>query len=203
MYADHSKASVLRQVAGFAGSDRAIYVCESQVSLGANSGNAKVARLTCNCHAFQRALRYPWCAHIAAVVNQETDGHSEDDFAVKHELPPVVEVPVFIVPALAVHVVLGHGPFDDSRSASVNGEHIGYIFVGQGRRSIRTLVIDWLVEKSIKLPVCPSAHHYLPLPWAHELTFNPRDKSHLTNLADLILTGRCRRCNEDDGVPDA
>lgn len=167
----------------------------------------KIARLTCSCHVYKISL-IPWCKHIKDALTGEFDGGRRsiddlDDLNITL-LPSRVEVPIFWIPSLFIPVELvDNSPIPKARVVEIySGEPIGFIFPGQGRYSLRKLIIDWLVERSLSLPTCSKDHHYQPLPWEEAHHFNHKDKWHLVNLADLLLTGACRTCNEDNGVPD-
>lgn len=183
--------------------DRSVVICEQRVVIGIDPV-IKIARLTCTCTQYQRSFPSSHCPHIQTVLLQELDGKKLPE-GTKVALPSFLEVPIFLHnPALAIPVRLAAGPFENSFSVSLADEQIGFIFLGQGRKSIRTHILDWLIEKGSidsNLPFCTAPQHYKSLPWQLE-HFNLRNKIHLTNLADLLLTGRCRPCNEDSGVPD-
>lgn len=177
----------------------------SEIQVALYDGTTHAARLTCTCHQFLKNQN-PWCLHIETCISKAIDARDTDGNKV--ELPPVLEIPLYRDPWLAVPVVLGPSPIQHSKEVTIAAgaarisEGIGFIFIGQGRRDIRTLVEEWLVERAIKdLPACQATHHWRKLPWENT-KFLSGSRFHMANLADLLITGQCRSCNEDEGIPD-
>jgi len=173
--------------------------------------NEGASYLHCNCPQF--AMTKPgdesFCEHLRIVLEKNWDGHPQN--APTRDLPHRIWVPVFQHPGLQVQVVLEkvneklrrvsilRTKDENGLIATTEPEFIGFIQLGQGRGAIRTLVSDWLIEQAAKpIPECRAPYHGK----GNYPIINPRSKRDLTHLADILITGSCRGCNEDAAIPD-
>ena len=176
--------------------------------------NEGVSHLHCNCPQF--AMTKPgdesFCEHLRIVLEKNWDGHPQN--APMRDLPRHIWVPVFQHPGLQVQVILEKvddklrkveilRTFEPTQSHPTGGtepEFIGFIQIGQGRGAIRTLVSEWLIEQATKpYPKCRAPYHGTG---TKKTVMDTRSKHALANLADLLVTGSCRICNEDAAIPD-
>jgi hypothetical protein len=162
--------------------------------------------LSCNCPQF--AMTKPgdesFCEHLRIVLEKNWDGHPKD--APKREMTHRIWVPIFRSPGLSVPVTINK--VDEklrrveilrTKDGITQPEFLGFIQLGQGRGAIRTLVTEWLIEQSTKpIPECQAPYHGM----STKLTVVDLNKTNLSNLADLLITGSCRSCNEDAAIPD-
>lgn len=171
------------------------------------------SRLICVCSKFQKRH---WCEHFHHVLMRELDGIDQDK--VKHDLPFFVEVPMFKTPYYGVGVLIDD-PDDyglrrcgiriDDPDAAVNpntGEpamtagFIGFITTGQGRMSIRQLLIEYVPEVLANEAVsCKSPHHFTgPV----KVDVGKRDPMQWREVLSVIQSGWCWTCTDSSGVPD-
>lgn len=183
-----------------------------------------IVDLVCACGDFLKTKPgwAPWCAHVERVYRDGLD--TEDG---PEDFPSFINVTVKTHPGIIMTVHIESPQFTDQKyrkvyihapGHDVHEEDIGLITDSDGRWTLRSLIIDWLAEKSygIRLGkiICKSDWHRGALPW--ELVkdtvnggskrpwdgYNSSNRVHLANLADILVTGKCRTCNSDDGVPD-
>lgn len=186
--------------------------------------DSDIARVVCTCGKFRkpRPGNAFWCPHAQRVYEENLDGRGKDGGP--HPLAGLVEVTVLEKPKVVILVSIATTPqgFYEVAVGDHRGkrEAIGLITAGDGRRVIRSMYFDWLVERAATrgLPdTCPSPHHHGALPWRmialpghatrapreeFSIDFDPRDRRHVANYSDLLLTNACRPCNENNGVPD-
>lgn len=178
------------------------------------------ARLECNCSQFQMTKPgdHKFCDHLRFVLDKNMDGRNS--LMGPKSLSFRTWVPVFQSPGLTMMVYVqndkdGLHPVELKRNGltsdgNIETELLGFIRTGTGRGAVRNLIVDWLVEKAAgTLPGCKSSYHtglvgrkdasLETLPPGY---FKPDAKLDLCNVADLLVTGNCRACNEDSGVPD-
>lgn len=173
-----------------------------------------VAEVICQCSTFKMVKpgRAPWCEHMQEFYIKNIDGFDQDAEGQYEELPGRVAVTVFTNPGLVGWVELGPPSVPESyrvvtplsmrTGMKINGpEVIGILTPGTGRGVLRSYVMDLLLTVNPHDYHCGADWHSGYLPWDID-GFDPRDKRHLCHLADLLWTGVCRTCNEDNGVPD-
>lgn len=187
-------------------------------------GSDRVQAVKCTCYTFLKARpgNAHWCEHVEYIYLHRLDGRDPDtDHKYRLDAGVPVLVTVFAKPALNILMTVDYmSPEMSTVNAladSRNKVEIGVVMLGGGRADLRTLYLEWLVQEAsaAPLPECRAPQHYGSLPWkyialpGHELPegthfddFDPRNKAHLTNMSDLLLTSMCRQCNEDNGVPD-
>lgn len=175
--------------------------------------NQNYWHLECSCSDFRmtRPGILSWCDHLRKFVGSGLDrAHMRD----------MMVVPIFVKPALEVHILLAY--LDNSMievSIAMGGDlghnipsteqaAIGMISARSGRDAIRDLVIEYAVEVySTRLDEikCQSAFHSKA---SYEDPDTLLDESGMPSSAlvvDIIECLRnmtCRRCLDNNGVPD-
>lgn len=178
-------------------------------------------RLTCDCETFAKVRpgRAASCSHVKQAILKERDARDEDGQLVP--LAANVLVLIFEQPKLEVAIRLPREDEYDIRQVlmPLNREgrtvppiHIGFIGPGQGRMSIRRQLLEWVVAASYDRPTCTARQHYkysdeLLREAAHTWpSGRPADtqleRCRQIDTFDLHITGQCRVCNEDSGIPD-
>lgn len=177
------------------------------------------AVLKCGCTEY---LKKAWCQHLQLIMDHEYDGK---DASGVHPLMSHVIVPIFRAPELQVPVLVLEANEQGFRKAgiriaqdrdddgsAITADLLGYVIDGQGRKSLRTLVMDWLNERGAHgdYPQCVSAFHtggeYKFEPPTGALSNNPKGavgvKKNFADLASLVLYGTCYDCDNSAGIPE-
>lgn len=163
-------------------------------------------RLVCSCTTFAKIK--PGCAascvHLQGVMVNELDARTAD--GTLQVIHPKAVVLIFEQPKLEakMHLVKeGDSLWKVSLPTYKPGKyiHIGFIGDGQGRMSIRRLLLEWLYAAQFERPDCEAPHHTVYL---SELS-NPANvetkRMLMIDTFDILVTGRCRTCNDNSGVP--
>ena len=178
-----------------------------------------VSWLTCDCYAFQRRQ---WCPHIVKVYREQLDARVPGHQSKLFDILPAVAVTVFTRPRLDLictitekndtgmrEVTTPAGVYEpheipiitDDSTTSLAPYFLGYISTGQGRYSLRNLLLEWLVENSNRTQTCTAKHHNLQVS-RHFSGWDTSDKADMTKLAHLLTRGMCTRCVNSQGVPE-
>lgn len=187
-------------------------------------------RLTCECNEYimPQPGDAPFCTHIGQIVYNRLDSGSIRawegvDIAVYGSiLDPALLVTVNRRPGIVAHVQIADPDNADLRQVYLCREDkfntdekywiaewsVGFIRQVDGRKAIRTLILEYLmgnVEGVAKVPCDAPQHARGRAP--HENIKNHLSEKGLPNMQvladvfDMLVTGVCRSCNEDDGVP--
>lgn len=171
--------------------------------------------LVCSCLEYLKVMpnRLAWCIHVEACYKKHLDAFVFYD--APEEMKPAkkfimgnVAVPFLRNPPVVVQCVIPQPDEDDLAAVYINTDgtfrqgnhnHLGWLMPGMGRWAIRSLIVEWLIENSIKLePKCSAPQHFAPL----DYIFDERNTTHLADHFWRVTTGVCLWCRENDGVPD-
>jgi len=183
-----------------------------------------IVDLICGCADFLKTKpgRAPWCCHIEKFYHAGMDVESmtEDDNDYDYlsgDFPRFVNVTLKVHPGIILTIYVVEPIYEDTpyRRAyihapghDVHEEFVGMLTARDGRWTLRTLLMEWLAEKSYAIKLgrvrCKSQWHRGALPWEFVIPegYQHNLPTHMANLADILVTGKCRTCNSDDGVPD-
>jgi hypothetical protein len=178
--------------------------------------------LGCDCNTFKRprpgALNF--CNHLKMGLEGEWDVKDETDK--RRVIQRELFVPLFFRPGAGIYVDL-IGDTDSNLleavieikpGLDVSHRHdltvgIGTVTRTTGRWGIRELALEhlitlWATERETLTP-CQAAHHswgYYERPEYSNAETGMPTKEACIDMLDLLSGSWCRRCNEDNGVPD-
>lgn len=171
--------------------------------------------LTCDCPIWlmQKPGKARSCPHVVEILR------NGEDVTDVEMLDVFVLVTCSEQPDITARISLGDPDLAKMRSVVImvpnldpqgppwkHDNFLGFIHQAEGRAAIRRLVLEWIVELEAEQMTCGAPHH-VPQgsPWEnkhkHRTTAGLPDFSLMADLFDLYMTGHCRRCTEDSGVP--
>lgn len=170
-----------------------------------NLASAGTYILSCDCQVFD--TKFQTCPHIRETIDKRLDGKSW----IEHQHPNSVFVPIFDDFGVMVDM------FHEEKASlwqvylrtrgEANGEYlhsgsIGFVTMGEGRRDLRNLVVEWLHGQYQLVKPCQSPVHTRS-PFSKEEKKRQLDATNPKVVKDvyhILSEGTCYQCHELDSI---